>query len=267
MILDDIVAATRIRLEKDKALHSYDSIKSAALSLPLKDEFPFKRALSKSGLSFICEVKKASPSKGIIAEDFPYLDIAKSYRDMGADAVSVLTEPDFFKGSPEYLRHIAQTVDIPCLRKDFVIDEYQIYEAKTLGASAVLLICAILDDEKLKNYLNLAHSLGLSALVEVHNENELTKALDSGAEIIGINNRDLTSFEVSLTATKRLAGKIPSDKLLVSESGLHTPQDIEFVRKAGADAVLIGEAFMRAENKADLLNTLRSGAGEKAARQ
>ncbi len=266
MILDEIVAATRIRLEKDKAARSPEKVKSEALALPVSDEFPFKRALAKRELSFICEVKKASPSKGVIAEDFPYLKIAESYRDMGADAISVLTEPDFFKGSPEYLRQIAKRTGAPCLRKDFIIDEYQIYEAKTLGASAVLLICAILDDARLKEFLQLAHSLGMSALTETHNETELERALACGAGIIGINNRDLRDFKVSLTVTERLAKLLPSDKLLVSESGLSSPRDIAFVRNAGADAVLIGEAFMRSDDKAGLLGSLRSSAGEKAAR-
>ncbi|MCH5324503.1 MAG: indole-3-glycerol phosphate synthase TrpC [Eubacterium sp.] len=257
MILDDIVAATKIRLEKAEQAVSFDEIKQAALSLPVSEDFPFKKALAKDGLSFICEVKKASPSKGVIAEDFPYLEIAERYRDMGADAISVLTEPDFFKGSPDYLREIAANVNIPCLRKDFIIGEYQIYEAKTLGAKAILLICAILDDEQLKSYLTLAHSLGMSALVETHNEDEVTRALNSGAEIIGINNRDLRTFNVELSTTAKLAQLIPDDKIIVSESGIHTPDDIAFVRNAGADAVLIGEAFMRADDKAGLLNRFK----------
>ncbi len=258
MILDDIVKATKKRLAT-VSTEQRQAVTDAAKKLPSTDNFPFKRALAKDGLSFICEVKKASPSKGIIAEDFPYLDIAKSYEMAGADAVSVLTEPEFFKGSGEYLREISQSISLPCLRKDFIIDEYQIYEAKTLGASAVLLICAILDDEKLKSYLELAHSLGLSALVETHNEQELIRAVNSGAEIIGVNNRDLKTFNVDLNTTEQLFAKAPEGKMLVSESGIHTESDIELVKAAGANAVLIGEAFMRSENKSELMGRFKGG--------
>lgn len=253
MILDDIVAATRIRLKDAENAVPLNEIKRQALKLNADTGFLFKEALSKKELSFICEVKKASPSKGVIAEDFPYLEIAKSYLDAGADAISVLTEPKFFMGAPEYLSEIAAAVPLPCLRKDFIISEYQIYRAKVLGASAVLLICAILDDESLIKYLELAHSLGMSALVETHSEDEVLRALNAGAEIIGINNRDLTTFNVSLDTTKRLIGLIPDDRIKVSESGIHTPDDIAYVREAGADAVLIGEAFMRSDDKSRLL--------------
>ena len=258
MILDDIVKATEKRLATVSA-EQRQTVVNAAKKLPVTEDFLFKKALAKDGLSFICEVKKASPSKGIIAEDFPYLGIAKSYEKAGADAVSVLTEPEFFKGSGEYLREISQSISLPCLRKDFIIDEYQIYEAKTLGASAVLLICAILDDEKLKSYLELAHSLGLSALVETHNREELMRAVNSGAEIIGVNNRDLKTFNVDLNTTKQLFAKAPSGKILVSESGIHTESDIELVKAAGANAVLIGEAFMRSENKSELMSRFKGG--------
>ena len=258
MILDDIVKATEKRLATVSA-EQRQTVVNASKKLPVTKDFLFKKALAKDGLSFICEVKKASPSKGIIAEDFPYLGIAKSYEKAGADAVSVLTEPEFFKGSGEYLREISQSISLPCLRKDFIIDEYQIYEAKTLGASAVLLICAILEDEKLKSYLELAHSLGLSALVETHNEQELMRAVNSGAEIIGVNNRDLKTFNVDLNTTKQLFAKAPSGKILVSESGIHTESDIELVKAAGANAVLIGEAFMQSENKSELMSRFKGG--------
>ncbi len=257
MILDDIVKATKIRLENLTAKVPLDEVKEKALSLPAATDFPFKKALGKSGLSFICEVKKASPSKGIIAEDFPYLDIARDYQRAGADAVSVLTEPDFFKGDSRYLKEIAAEIPLPCIRKDFVISEYQIYEAKILGARAILLICAILTDEDLKKYLDLAHSLGLSALVETHDKEEAERVLKTGAEIIGVNNRNLKTFEVSLEHTKELFKLIPNDKIKVSESGIHTEKDIEFVKSCGADAVLIGEAFMRSENKEELMKRFK----------
>lgn len=261
MILDELVAATRARLDIFKKDVPFKEVKSAAeiiRDIRAKEDFPFKKALTKDGLSFICEVKKASPSKGVIAEDFPYLDIAKSYESAGADAVSVLTEPDYFKGSVEYLHSIAAEISLPCLRKDFIIDEYMIYEARALDASAVLLICAILSDEQLKEYLELSHSLGMSALVETHSVEEAQRAVACGAEIIGINNRDLRTFNVDLNTTKNVAEAIPDGKLLVSESGIHSAEDIAFVRAAGADAVLIGEAFMRAENKAELMKQFKN---------
>ncbi|MCD8187261.1 MAG: indole-3-glycerol phosphate synthase TrpC [Ruminococcus sp.] len=261
MILDDLVAATAKRLQTVKSNAPIDEVKKAAeavKNIRVREDFPFKRALSKDGLSFICEVKKASPSKGIIAEEFPYLDIAKSYEAAGADAVSVLTEPDYFRGSTEYLREIAAEISLPCLRKDFIIDEYMIYEAGALGTSAVLLICAILSDSQLKEYLELAHYLGMSALVETHSLEEAERAAACGAEIIGVNNRDLRTFEVDLHTTENVAAAIPREKILVSESGIHSADDIAFVRGAGADAVLIGEAFMRAENKAEQMNRFRN---------
>lgn len=261
MILDDLVAATRTRLDIFKKDVPFKDVKNAAeiiRDIREKEDFPFKKALAKDGLSFICEVKKASPSKGIIAEDFPYLDIAKSYESAGADAVSVLTEPDYFKGSVEYLQRIAAEISLPCLRKDFIIDEYMIYEARALDASAILLICAILSNDQLKEYLELAHSLGMSALVETHSVEEAQRAVDCGAEIIGINNRDLRTFNVDLNTTKIVAEFVPNDKILVSESGIHSAEDIDFVRSAGADAVLIGEAFMRAENKSELMNRFKN---------
>jgi indole-3-glycerol phosphate synthase len=222
-----------------------------------KSDFPFERALKEKGISFICEVKKASPSKGVIAEDFPYLQIAKEYEAAGASAISVLTEPEFFKGKNKYLQSIAKEVKIPVLRKDFIIDEFQIYEAKFLGASAVLLICAILENEKLKGFIELARSIGLSALVETHNEAEVENALNAGAKIIGINNRNLKTFNVDLQTTKRLCKLIPSDVIKVSESGIKTPQDMQFLKKCGVDAVLIGESFMLAQDKKGYMDMLK----------
>lgn len=220
------------------------------------NSFPFESALKKPGISFICEVKKASPSKGIIVEDFPYLQIAKEYEEAGASAISVLTEPEFFKGSSKYLQEISGEVKIPTLRKDFIIDEFQIYEAKFLGASAVLLICAILENETLKKYIELAHSLGLSALVETHDEREVENAISAGARIIGINNRNLKTFEVDLQTTKNLCKLIPNSIIKVSESGIKTKEDMRFLKECGVDAVLIGESFMLAKDKKELFNSL-----------
>lgn len=221
-----------------------------------KSDFLFEKALKKPNISFICEVKKASPSKGIIAEDFPYLQIAKEYYEAGASAISVLTEPFFFKGENYYLESIAKNIEIPVLRKDFIIDEFQIYEAKFLKASAVLLICSILDNKKLKHYIELAHSLGLSALVETHNEEEVENALNAGARIIGINNRNLKTFDVNLKTTEKLCKLIPSDIIKVSESGIKTPQDMRFLKSCNIDAVLIGESFMLAKNKKEYMESL-----------
>lgn len=260
MILDELVASSLKRVGLLKQAVPFDTVKAAALYAAEHDgreKYKFKKALSGDGLSFICEVKKASPSKGVIAEDFPFADIAHSYENAGADAVSVLTEPEYFKGSTAYLRVIAAEISLPCLCKDFVVDEYQIYEARLNGASAVLLICAVLDDDKLRDYLELAHSLGMSALVETHNLQEAERAVKSGAEIIGINNRDLKTFNVDLGTTELIAGKLPENKIIVSESGIHSAEDIARVRAAGADAVLIGEAFMRTDNRDELMNSFR----------
>jgi indole-3-glycerol phosphate synthase len=226
----------------------------------------FKAALAKPGVSFICEVKKASPSKGIIAEDFPYVDIARSYQDAGADAISVLTEPYYFKGDNAYLKEISSAVKTPTLRKDFIIDEMQIYEAKELGASAVLLICAIMPKNtdcyspQLNRFIAIAHSLKMAALVETHNEKEMEMALNSPAEIIGINTRDLRTFQVDLAVTVRLAKMAPDNILLVSESGITSADDVKRVRDYGADAVLVGETLMRSPDKKKMLNELRGAA-------
>ncbi len=222
-------------------------------------EFPFKQAVSGEGIHFICEVKKASPSKGLIAEDFPYLDIAKEYEQAGAAAISVLTEPEYFLGRDEYLQEIARRVSIPVLRKDFTVDVYQIYEAKLLGASAVLLICALLDDTELKEFLEIAHSIGLSALVEAHDEAEVKRALAAGAEIIGVNNRDLKSFTVDIENSVRLRKLVPENIVFVSESGIKTAKDIDVLRKNGTNAVLIGEMLMRSSDKKQVLKELAGG--------
>ncbi|MCR5108444.1 MAG: indole-3-glycerol phosphate synthase TrpC [Lachnospiraceae bacterium] len=257
MILDELVRATSIRIEKHKSLKSLAEIKKEALSLNPETGFPFKKALMGKEMSFICEVKKASPSKGLIAEDFPYLDIAKDYEKAGADAISCLTETDYFLGRDEYLRDIAKNVSIPVLRKDFTIDEYMIYEAKVLGASAVLLICSLLDKDTLKRYLYTAHSLGLSALVEAHDEAETEMALTSGAGIIGVNNRNLKDFTVDISNSVDLKRLIPDDVIYVSESGIRNADDVAALYKNGTNAVLIGELLMRSPDKEKVLNELR----------
>ena len=255
-ILDKLAQHALERVAAAKAKISADEVKSRALSLP-KGDFRFEKALGGEDISFICECKKASPSKGIIAEDFPYLQIAKDYEAAGADCISVLTEPKWFLGSDEYLREIAENVSVPCLRKDFTVDEYMIYEAKTLGASAVLLICSILSEQQLSEYLELAHSLGLSALVEAHNETEIETAVKIGAKIIGVNNRDLKTFNVDVNNAAHLRSLVPPDRIFVSESGVKTAEDVENIRKYGANAVLIGETLMRAPDKKAKLDELR----------
>ena len=253
MILDTIVEATKIRVAQEKQVESPEAVKAAALALPSDTGFPFEAALRQQDFNFICEVKKASPSKGIIAEHFPYLDIAKEYEVAGAAAISVLTEPDFFKGDKKYLQEIASTVKIPVLRKDFIIDEYQIYQAKVWGASAILLICACLDVPTLTKFRELADSLGLSSLVEAHDENEVQMAIDCGARIIGVNNRNLKDFTVDVQNSVRLRNLVQDDVIFVSESGLETPEDIQVLRDNNIGVALMGETFMRSRNKVEKL--------------
>lgn len=247
-------AGRRCRTAREKI--PLDEIRQRALQLPGKN-FVFENALKTDGLSFICECKKASPSKGLIAPDFPYLTIAKEYEAAGADCISVLTEPTRFLGSDDYLREIADTVNIPCLRKDFTVDEYMIYEAVLLGAAAVLLICSLLSVERIKEYIGICDSLGLSALVEAHDEKEVRMALDAGARIIGVNNRNLRDFSVDTGNSRRLRELVPEDVIFVSESGVTGRKDVEALADAGADAVLIGEILMRAEDKKAKLAELR----------
>ena len=253
MILDRIVEATKIRVAQEKQVESPEAVKAAALALPSDTGFPFEAALRQQDFNFICEVKKASPSKGIIAEHFPYLDIAKEYEVAGAAAISVLTEPDFFKGDKKYLQEIASTVKIPVLRKDFIIDEYQIYQAKVWGASAILLICACLDVPTLTKFRELADSLGLSSLVEAHDEKEVQMAIDCGARIIGVNNRNLKDFTVDVQNSVRLRNLVQDDVIFVSESGLETPEDIQVLRDNNIGVALMGETFMRSPNKVEKL--------------
>ena len=256
MILDKIIEATKIRVAQEKQVESPEAVKAAALALPSDTGFPFEAALRQQDFNFICEVKKASPSKGIIAEHFPYLDIAKEYEVAGAAAISVLTEPDFFKGDKKYLQEIANTVKIPVLRKDFIIDEYQIYQAKVWGASAILLICACLDVPTLTKFRELADSLGLSSLVEAHDEHEVQMAIDCGARIIGVNNRNLKDFTVDVQNSVRLRNLVQDDVIFVSESGLETPEDIQVLRDNNIGVALMGETFMRSPNKVEKLTYL-----------
>ena len=255
-ILDEIAEVAKKRVATAKENKPLEEVEKLALSLP-KGNFEFEKALSGEGISFICECKKASPSKGIIAEDFPYLDIAKDYERAGADCISVLTEPKWFLGSDDYLKEIAATVSIPCIRKDFVVDEYMIYEAKALGAKCVLLICAILTDAQLKEYISICDELGISALVEAHDEKEIQMALSAGARMIGVNNRNLKDFTVDTDNSKRLRALIPSDVLFVSESGVKDRSDVEALIEIGADAVLVGETLMRASDRKEKLSELK----------
>ena len=258
-ILDELAAHARERVAEAKNNISISEIRRLALSMP-KGELSFEKALRKPDISFICECKKASPSKGLISVDFPYLQIAKEYEAAGADCISVLTEPKWFLGSNEYLREIAASVSIPCLRKDFTVDEYMIYQARLLGASAVLLICAILSESQLSEYIELSAHLGLSALVEAHDEKEVETALKCGAKIIGVNNRDLRDFSVDTGNSRRLREAVPRDIVFVSESGIKSAEDTAALESAGVDAVLIGETLMRSQNKKAKLSSLRRSA-------
>jgi len=250
-ILDEIVAKTKIRVQSEKKA-GLPSGKAAG-----KMPFIFEDRLHSRHMSFICEIKKASPSKGIISEDFPYLDIAREYEQAGADAISVLTEPGFFQGSPRYLTEVGASVNIPVLRKDFIVDPFQIEQSALLGADAVLLICAVLSQRQLYEYIKLADSFGMSCLVEAHDENEVKAAADSGARIIGVNNRDLKTFKVDRENSIRLRKAAPKDIIFVSESGIKTHEDIALLDENGIDAVLIGETLMRSENRKETLKALK----------
>lgn len=256
-ILDEIAAKTKTRIAEQKVHVPFEQLKERACAMPSDTGFPFEQALKKQGISFICEIKKASPSKGLIAADFPYLQIARDYEAAGAAAISCLTEPFYFQGSNEYLREIASAVSIPVLRKDFTVDPYMIYEAKLLGASAILLICAILTDEELSTYLTIADSLGLSSLIEAHTADEVVRAQSCGGRIIGVNNRDLKTFRVDVTTSIRLRPLVSANLIYVSESGIQTAEDIAQLCRNGTDAVLIGETLMRADNKKQMLDALR----------
>lgn len=255
-ILNEIADFTRERYEKIIAQKPLEQVKAEALALP-KGDFAFEKALKKGGLSFICEIKKASPSKGLIVPDFPYLEIAKEYEAAGADCISCLTEPHWFLGNDEYLKKIASAVSIPVLRKDFTVCEYQIYEARLLGASAVLLICALLDTETIRKYIEICDRLGLSALVEAHDEEEIKSALSAGARIIGVNNRNLHDFTVDVNNSTRYRSMIPESVAFVSESGITSRDDIKVLINNKTNAVLIGETLMRAKDRAAALKELK----------
>ena len=281
MILDTIARSAGKRVEQRKQVKSLEQMMKAACECREREGIkgdaikragikrengtnevhPFKAALSKPGVSFICEVKKASPSKGLIAPDFPYVEIARQYQEAGADAVSVLTEPEFFLGADRYLEATHREIELPLLRKDFIVDEYQIYEAKVLGASAVLLICSLMDMEKLKRYMGICGSLGLSSLAEAHTDREVAMAAEAGADIIGINNRNLETFEVDFTNALRLRKLVDRGTIFVAESGIRTPEDIELLAENQVDAVLVGETLMRAPDKKRALRELKSRIG------
>ena len=258
-MLDEIVVKTKERLVEAKQNKSLDQLIGEVPKLEINEDFPFKEALKDPEIAIIAEVKKASPSKGLIARDFDYIEIAREYEDAGASAISVLTEPYFFKGSNDFLMEISENVSIPILRKDFTIDKYMIYEAKLLGASAVLLIVSILDDAQLKEYLDLSHDLGLSAIVETHDANEIKTALDAGAEIIGVNNRNLADFTVDIENSIRLRSLVGDDVVFISESGIKTKEDVTRLKENNVDAVLIGETLMRSEDKKSMIFELKNG--------
>lgn len=255
-ILDQLADYAKVRVAEAKKNISAEEMKAKALSLP-KGNFEFEKALAGEGIAFICECKKASPSKGLIAPDFPYLEIAKEYEKAGANCISVLTEPKWFLGADSYLQEIAAAVQIPCIRKDFTVDDYMIYEAKVLGAKAVLLICSILTEEQVKDYIGVCDSLGLSALVEAHDEAEVEMAVRAGARMIGVNNRNLKDFTVDTENSRKLRALIPEGVIFVSESGVKTREDVAALRAIGSDAVLIGETLMRAEDKNAKLDELK----------
>lgn len=257
-ILEEIAEKTRERIRKEKRQFPLDQLKTLAEKAPQQPSF--LEALKKPGMSYICEVKKASPSKGLIAPEFPYLEIAKEYEAAGASAISCLTEPFYFMGSDTYLREITETVDIPVLRKDFTVDKYMIYQAKAFGASAVLLICAILNDQELLEYRELAETLGMDALVEAHDENEVARALKTGAKIVGVNNRDLKTFKVDMNNSIRLRNLAPDNVVFVSESGIKSAGDIAILERNRVGAVLIGEILMRSPDKKAALENLNGGA-------
>ena len=258
-MLNKIVLKTKERLIEAKDNKSLDELKEEVSRLDINDEFPFKEALKDPEIAIIAEVKKASPSKGLIAQDFDYIKIAKEYEEAGASAISVLTEPYFFQGSNDFLKEISENVDIPLLRKDFVIDEYMIYEAKSLGASAILLIVSILDEAQLKRYLDLAHDLGLSAIVETHDAGEIKTAMDVGAGIIGVNNRNLADFTVDIENSVNLRSLVSEDIIFISESGIKTKEDVTRLKDNNVDAVLIGETLMRSDDKKAMILELKSG--------
>ena len=256
MILTKLADSTRNRVEREKKQIQLEMVKKQALAMK-KGDFSFEKIIAEGDISFICEVKRASPSKGMLVEEFPYVQIAKDYEEAGASCISVLTEPDYFKGDKQYLKEISENVTVPLIRKDFIIDEYMIYDAKIHGASCVLLICSLLDKETKEKYIEICDNLGMSALVEAHDEEEIQKAVEAGARMIGVNNRDLKTFTVDIGNSERLRKLVPDNILFIAESGIKTNADINRLRKAKVNGVLIGETFMKAENKKEMLQKLR----------
>lgn len=260
-ILKQLSDYARVRVQEAEKTLPLDAVRKQAWELaqntPEEEKFRFEKSLSGPGIHFICECKKASPSKGLIAPEFPYLEIARDYEAAGASAISCLTEPKWFLGKNEYLREIAKTVSIPVLRKDFTVDPYMIYEAKALGASAVLLICAILDAETIHRWIGICDTLGLSVLVEAHDEGEVQMAADAGARIIGVNNRNLKDFTVDIHNAGRLRHFAPAGTIFVAESGIKTRADVEALEADGVNAVLVGEQLMRASDRQAELFKLR----------
>lgn len=256
MILTKLADSTRDRVEREKKQIQLEIVKKQALAMK-RGDFSFEKVIAEGDISFICEVKRASPSKGMLVEEFPYVQIAKDYEEAGADCISVLTEPDYFKGDKKYLKEISENVSVPLIRKDFIIDEYMIYDAKIHGASCVLLICSLLDKETMEKYIEICDNLGMSALVEAHDEEEIQKAIEVGARMIGVNNRDLKTFTVDIGNSERLRKLVPDNILFIAESGIKTNADINRLRKAKVNGVLIGETFMKAENKKEMLQKLR----------
>lgn len=257
MILDKIADATKLRIQREKDKVSLAEMLERSRKLPADTGFPFEKAFSDKDMHFICEVKKASPSKGIIAKEFPYTQIALDYEAAGASCISVLTEPEFFLGKDSYLTEIKAKVSIPVLRKDFILDNYQIYQAKVIGADCILLICSLLSEETVKEYISLCDTLGLSALVEVHDEKEVYTAVRADARIIGVNNRDLKTFAVDIQNSIRLRKLVPENLIFIAESGIKTPQDIKDLQTARVNGVLIGETLMRSPDKKEMLEKLK----------
>lgn len=255
-ILDQLAEYAKQRVTEKKNKKSLEQIKAEALSLP-KGSFEFEKALAEEDMAFICECKKASPSKGVIAEEFNYLQIAMDYEKAGADCISVLTEPKWFLGQDSYLQEIAKNVSIPVIRKDFLVDEYMIYEAKVLGAKAVLLICSILTEKQIEEYIRICDSLGISALIEAHDEEEIKMAIKSGARLVGVNNRNLKDFSVDTQNSRRLRNLVPDNIIFVSESGISNAEDVIKLKESGVNAVLVGEALMKAQDKAEKLRELK----------
>ena len=256
-ILEKLADLSRERVKSEQERLPESELRTQAKTLGPGNGQAFLAALKKPGLSFICEIKKASPSKGLISPDFPYLEIASAYERAGADCISCLTEPEYFLGSDQIFREVREKVKLPMLRKDFTVSAYQLDQARVMGADAALLIVSLLDPKTLGEYLERCEELGIAALVETHDEAEIRTAVTAGAGMIGVNNRNLKDFTVDFDNAARLRDLIPADCVYVAESGVRTPADAERLRQIGADAVLIGEALMRAEDPAAMLRELK----------